>query len=97
MTDKALPAGWVVQVAVPTKPEARAADAPWRPSLMLVSAPSFEYFNVAIATPNEAMEAATKYLAKGAEARIGQMSVVRKLSSGEIAALRLKAGEIKPA
>jgi len=24
-------------------PEARAADAPWRPSVMLVSAPSFEY------------------------------------------------------
>jgi hypothetical protein len=27
-------------------------------------APSFEYFNVAIANPGEAVEAATKYLAK---------------------------------
>ena len=64
---------------------------------MLVSAPSFEYFNVAIAAPDKAMEAATKYLAKGADAKAGEMSVVRKLSSGEIAALRLKAGEVKPA
>jgi len=64
---------------------------------MLVSAPSFEYFNVALAAPDEAMEAATKYLAKGNEAKGGEMSVVRKLSTGEIAALSLKAGEVKPA
>ena len=64
---------------------------------MLVSAPSFEYFNVAIAAPDKAMEATTKHMAKGAEAKAGEMSVVRKLSSGEIAALRLKAGEVKPA
>jgi hypothetical protein len=97
MTDKALPAGWVVQAAIPAKPEERAADAPWRPSAMLVSAPSFEYFNVAIASPDKAIEAAAKHLAKGAEARAGKMSVVRKLSAGEIVALRLKAGEVKPA
>jgi hypothetical protein len=36
-------------------------------------------------------------MAKGAEAKVGEMSVVRKLSSGEIAALRLKAGDVRPA
>jgi hypothetical protein len=64
---------------------------------MLVGAPSFEYFNVAIAAPDKAMEATTKHLAKSAEAKAGEMSVVRKLSSGEIAALSLEAGEVKPA
>lgn len=97
MTEKALPTGWVVQVAIPAEPEARAADAPWRPSVMLVNAPSFEYFNVAIADPDKAMEATTKHLAKGAKPKAGTMSVVRKLSSREIAALSLQAGEVKPA
>jgi hypothetical protein len=97
MIEKPSPAGWVVQVAIPAKPEARAADAPWRPSAMLVNAPSFEYFNVAISAPEKAMEAATRHLAEGAEAKAGAMSVVRKLSSAEIAALSLKAGEVKPA
>jgi hypothetical protein len=64
---------------------------------MLGGAPSFKYFNVAIAAPDKAMEATTKYLAKDADAKAGEMSVVRKLSSGEIAALSLKAGEVKPA
>jgi hypothetical protein len=64
---------------------------------MLVSAPSFEYFNVAIAAPAKAMEATTKHLAEGAKPKSGEMSVVRELSSVEIAALRLKAGEVKPA
>jgi hypothetical protein len=95
MTEKASPAGWVVQVAIRMKPDAREADAPWRPSVMLVGAPSFEYFNVAIAAPDKAIEAASKHLAKSA--KVGEMSVVRKLSTGEIAALSLKAGEVRPA
>ncbi len=97
MIDKSTPAGWVVQATIPSEPEARAADAPWRPSAMLVSAPSFKYFNVAIATADKAIEATTKYMAKDAEAKAGTMSVVRKLSAAEIAALSLKAGEVKPA
>jgi len=36
-------------------------------------------------------------LAEGAEPKSGAVSVVRKLSSREIAALSLKAGEVKPA
>ena len=101
MTDKASPAGWVVQASFPTEPEARAPDAPWRHAAFLVGAPSFKYFNVAIAAPDKAMEATIKYLAKGAEAqsgaKTGAMSIARKLSAGEIAALSLKAGEVKPA
>ena len=64
---------------------------------MLVSAPTFAYFNVAIAAPDKAMEATTKHLAEGAEPKSGAVSVVRKLSSREIAALSLEAGEVKPA
>ena len=64
---------------------------------MLTSATSFEYFNVAITAPDKAIAATTKHLAEGAEAKAGVMSVVRKLSSGEIAALSLRAGEVKPA
>ena len=96
MIDKSIPAGWVVQVAIPAKSEAREAEAPWRPPVMLVSAPTFEYFNVAVAAADKAMEATTKHLAK-AETKEGEMSVVRGLSSGEITALNLSAGEVKPA
>ena len=98
MIDKTtIPVGWVVQAAIPAKPGAIETDAPWRPSVMLMSAPSFEYFNVAIAAPDQAMEATTKHLAEGAEGRAGAMSVVRKLSSREIAALSLEAGDVKRA
>jgi hypothetical protein len=98
MTDKASsPAGWVVQATIAGEPEVRAPDAPWRSDAMLVGPPLFRYFNVAIAAPDKAIEAATRYLAKDAEAKAGEMSVVRKLSSAEVAALRLKTGEVKPA
>jgi hypothetical protein len=97
MTDKTTPAGWVVQATIPAEPEVRAPDAPWRHSAFLVSAASFKYFNVAIAAPDKAMEATTKYLAKDAGAKVAQLSVVRKLSSGEMATLSLNVGEVKPA
>ena len=64
---------------------------------MLVNAPSFEYFNVAIAVADKAIEATTKYMANSAKPKVGTMSVVRKLSPGEIAVLKLAAGEVKPA
>ena len=97
MTDKPSPAGWVVQASFRAEPEVRAADAPWRHSAFLVGAPTFKYFNVAIAAPDKAMEATTKYLATSAEAKTGAISIARKLSTGEIAALSLKAGEVRPA
>ncbi|MGH7488290.1 MAG: hypothetical protein ACREMY_22230, partial [bacterium] len=70
---------------------------PWRDPSWLRGAPSFKYFNVAIAAPDKAMEATSKYLAQGAEAMVGELSVARKLSAGEIVALGLAAGDVKPA
>jgi hypothetical protein len=97
MTDQASPAGWVAQVTIPGKPDARLADAPWRPPIMVAGAPSFQYFNVAIAAPDKAIEATAKHLANSPEAETWEISVVRKLSPAEIAALSLEAGEVKPA
>ena len=56
----------------------------------LPDAPSFKYFNAAIAVAGKAMEAAKQLAA-------GEASVVRALSSREIAALGLGSGEVKPA
>jgi hypothetical protein len=56
----------------------------------VLSAPSFKYFNVAIADPNMAVEATSR---QSAEAEPGEMRVVRELSSREIDALSLKAGD----
>jgi hypothetical protein len=98
MTDKASPAGWVVQVtmAAPPPPPSK-KGARWVGGNM-PDAPSFEYFNVAIANPGEAVEATTKYLAKiKADVGDGDASTVRQLSSAEVAALGLKSGEVKPA
>jgi hypothetical protein len=96
MTEKAPPAGWVVQVSVPAPIAPPRADGTRWIGAVALSAPSFQYYNVAIAAANNAIEATTKHLAK-AEARDGEMSVVRGLSSAEIAALKLKAGEVRPA
>jgi hypothetical protein len=63
-----------------------------------LGAPSFQYYNVAIANPDKAVEAAAKYFAKGkADAGDVAASTARELSSAEVAALGLKAGEVKPA
>jgi hypothetical protein len=62
----------------------------------VLDAPSFKYFNVAMADPEKATEATAKYLAK-ADATDGETRAVRKLSSAEIATLGLKAGEVQPA
>ena len=97
MTDKESQ-GWIVQVAIPAEPEVRAPDSPWRsPTMRERGPPSFKYFNVAIAASDKAIEATAKYMVKGAEAIVGEVSVTRRLSVGEIAALSLTAGEVKPA
>ena len=62
------------------------------------AAPSFQYFNVATGDPDKAVEAARKHLAKAkAVIQDADMRTVRALSSAEVAALRLKSGEVKPA
>ena len=98
MTAKTPPAGWVVQVTVPAPPTSPSTEnVPWIGPVVF-GAPSFQYYNVAIASPDKAVEAATKYLAKGKANTEGvDASTVRELSSAEIAALRLKAGDVAPA
>jgi hypothetical protein len=59
-------------------------------------APSFQYFNVALAAPGDAIAATAKHLAKS-EVKDGEMSVVRRLSPQEIASLTLAAGAVRPA
>jgi hypothetical protein len=94
MTDKASPAGWVVQVTTP--PPIAPSSIRWIGAAVL-SAPSFQYFNVAIADPNKAIEATSRHLAKPEHGETRVVSVVRKLSAREIDALNLTAGEVKPA
>ncbi len=96
MTNKTSPAGWVVQVTIPAPPSPPRADGTRWIGAVALSAPSFEYYNVAIAAPANAIAATTKHVAK-AEAKDGEMCVVRGLSAAEIAALSLKAGEVRPA
>ena len=59
-------------------------------------APSFQYFNVALASASDAIAATAKHLAKS-EAKDSEMSVVRGLSSAELASLTLKSGTVRPA
>jgi 3-deoxy-D-manno-octulosonate 8-phosphate phosphatase KdsC-like HAD superfamily phosphatase len=95
MSAKAPPVGWVVQATIAAPPAPPSKDgAKWVGDKM-PDAPSFRYFNVAIADPNKAVEATAKYLAKAHTE--GGLSAVRELSSAEVAALSLKAGEVKPA
>ncbi len=94
MTNKAPAAGWIVQVTIPA-PVPPPDVTRWIGPVVL-SAPSFQYFNVAIAAPGNAIDAATKHLA-GAEPKHGEVRAVRGLTAGEIDALKLAAGEVRPA
>ena len=59
---------------------------------------SFQYFNVAIAAADKAVEATKKLMAKAdALAMDWETGAVRGLSSAEIVSLGLKAGEVVPA
>src|SRR3982074_2033395 len=78
MTQKTPPAGWVVQVTIPAPPAPPRADGTRWIGAVALSAPSFQYFNVAIAAPGSAIEATTKHLTKAKdEAKDGEMCVVR--------------------
>jgi hypothetical protein len=84
MSDKAPAAGWVVQIVI-----IPAWSTEWI-GATLPDAPSLKYFNAAVAVAGQAIEAAKQLAAAG------EGSVVRALSSGEIAALGLQPGEVKP-
>jgi hypothetical protein len=92
MSDKESPAGWVVQVTIPGQASSVRGRSGYLSTLL--GAPSFKYFNVAVATAEAAIAAATKHLA---DPEHRETSVVRALSLREIAALGLTAGEVKPA
>src|SRR5262245_48985131 len=94
MTDRAAPAGWVVQVTPIPPPLPRVER--WTDSSEPVQ--PLRYFNVAIADPEKAVEAVKKHSAKDKDDPHNvDMRTVRALSSAEIAVLKLKAGEVKPA
>ncbi len=90
--------GWIVQITIPAELEEAGPDSPWRsPGMRGIGAPSFKYFNVAIPASDKAIEATAKFISKAIATIDGEISVTRKLSAGEIAALSLAAGEVKPA
>jgi hypothetical protein len=91
MTVKAEPAGWVVQITI-AAPIA-SAQAGWVGPIT-ADAPAFQYFNVAIIDPVEAVEATRAHSGADKDASIAP---VRPLSSAELASIPLKAGEVKPA
>jgi hypothetical protein len=90
MNDNTNPAGWVVQIIIPAQTATRGDD--WIGEV-LPDAPLFRYFNTAIALAGKAVEVAKQFA--GAENR--EARAIRALSSGEVAALGLKDGEVKPA
>jgi hypothetical protein len=90
MNNNAPPAGWVVQVTTPGRP----SQSPSNRFSEFLGPPSFKYFNVAIAAAEAAIAATTKHLA---DPERPETTVVRALSLGEIAALGLSAGDVKPA
>jgi hypothetical protein len=97
MIDKASPAGWVIQVTIPASappPRPEGEGTRWIGSVGL-GVPSFQYFNVAIAAADKAIAATSKHLAI-ANAIDGEKSAVRGLTAGEIAALHLEDGEVRP-
>jgi hypothetical protein len=98
MTEKAPPAGWVVQVTVVAPLIQPKPDAVRWLGPAVKDAPSFQYFNVAIAAADNAVEATKKLMAKAdALAMDWETGVVRGLSSAEILSLGLKAGDVVPA
>lgn len=93
MSQKAPPAGWVVQVAVPAAPAT--SSVPWIGAAIL-GAPTFQYYNVGIASSETAVEA-TSAAIKKTGAATGEMRTVRQLSAAEFEVLKLKDGEVRPA
>ena len=93
MTDKAsAAAGWVVQITIPGVLIVPPEGSKWRPAS--TTAPTFQFFNVAIGSADKAVEAARKKARASGDA---PMQVVRELSRAEIESIKLRAGEAKPA
>ena len=94
MRDETTPAGWVVQLTIPAHTTPTRPDGtPWIGPAIL-GAPSFQYFNVAIADAEMAMEATRKHSGSDSGVIVG---VVRALSAAEVAAIPLSLGEVRRA
>jgi hypothetical protein len=94
MRGETTPAGWVVQLTIPAHASPTRADGtPWIGPAIL-GAPSFEYFNVAIADAEMAMEATRKHSGSDGGVIVG---VVRALSAAEVASIPLSVGEVRRA
>jgi hypothetical protein len=92
MNENTHPVGWVVQVITPGQPSQKKSA--FDRFAGVLGPPSYKYFNVAIATAEAAVAATTTHLD---DSQRLEMSVVRRLSSAEIASLGLAAGDVKPA
>jgi hypothetical protein len=92
MSEKSSAAGWVVQLTIPGLLKPQIEGSKWRPAV--TSAPTFLFFNVAIDSPEKAIEAARK---KAGAAEDAAMSTVRALSAAEIESIKLRSGDAKPA
>ena len=94
MSDKTAPAGWVVQLTIPVHVAPTRADGtPWIGPPIL-GAPSLQYFNVAIADVEMAVEATRKHSGSDSGVIVG---VVRALSAAEVASIPLSVGEVRRA
>ena len=94
MRGETIPAGWVVQLTIPAHATPTRADGtPWIGPPIL-GAPSFQYFNVAIADVEMAMEATRKHSGSDGGVIVG---VVRALSAAEVASIPLSVGEVRRA
>lgn len=92
MSEKTSAAGWVVQLTIPGVPKIPIEGSKWRPAVN--TAPTFQFYNVAIGSADKAIEAARKKAGASEEAA---MSAVRALSEAEISSIKLRAGDAKPA
>jgi hypothetical protein len=92
MTENTSLTGWVVEVT--TQGELSRSDGRSNYFRALRGAPSFQYFNVAIAAANKAEAATTAHLA---EEPPREARAVRMLSSRELASLKLQAGQVAAA
>jgi len=94
MTGKTTPAGWVVQLTIPAHITPTRADGTSWIGPAILGAPSLQYFNVAIADAEMAVEATRKHSGSDSGVIVG---VVRALSAAEVASIPLSVGEVRRA
>jgi hypothetical protein len=94
MRGETTPAGWVVQLTIPAHTTPPRPDGTSWIGPVILGAPSFQYFNVAIADAEIAMEATRKHSGSDSDVIV---RVVRALSAAEVASIPLSVGEVRRA